>query len=242
MKRLTYTLAAFITLASLSCSTKPEANTDNEEATATTQEITQDEWIWLFNGQSTNGWRGFNNDSLPEGWLIEDGTLKSLGTGGDIVYGDREFEDFELYLEWKISTAGNSGIFYHVQEGEKYHAAYQNAPEYQLIDDLGYPDPLQEWQKLAADYAMYPATASKPVKPAGEWNSSSIIFTKNRVQHFLNGEKVVEFVPWSEDWHKRRKNGKWAEVEDYGKAKKGLIGLQDHPGFVWFRNIKIKEL
>jgi 3-keto-disaccharide hydrolase len=242
MKKLTYAIAALMVIANLSCSTKSETPMGNDGSETTAKVTASQEWIWLFDGQLTEGWRGFNSDSLPEGWLVEDGTLKSLGTGGDIVYGGLEFEDFELYLEWKISTAGNSGIFYHVQEGKKYHAAYQNAPEYQLLDDLGYPDPIQEWQKLASDYAMYPAPPDKPVKPAGEWNSSKIIFTKDSVQYFLNGKKVVEFIPWSDDWYERRNSGKWAEVGDYGKAKSGLIGLQDHPGFIWFRNIKIREL
>lgn len=201
-----------------------------------------DDWIWLFDGSTTDGWRGFNNKMLPEGWSIEEGTLKSMGTGGDIIYAAQEFENFELYLEWKISEGGNSGIFYHVMEGDKYHAAYENAPEYQLIDDLGYPDPIEPWQQVAADYAMYPAANTKPVKPAGEWNSSRIIFTNEKAQYFLNGKKVVEFVPWSDDWNARREAGKWADFEDYGKAKKGYIGLQEHPGQVWFRNIKIRVL
>ena len=242
MKKLTYFLASIMMLVYTSCST----TTDKEETSDADMIETIDEWIWLFDGKSTAGWRGFNSDSLPAGWVLEEGTLKSLGQGGDIggdiVYGEKEFENFELYMEWKVSTAGNSGIFYHVQEGEKYHAPYENAPEYQLLDDLGYPDPLEEWQKLASDYAMYSAPADKPIKPAGEWNTSRIVFTPEKVSYFLNGIMVVEFVPWSYDWHERRKKGKWADVEDYGKAKTGYIGLQDHGSFIWFKNIKIKEL
>ena len=246
MKNLSAVIAALIVLSNLSCSTGSEKSADNEETSTTEIAKTQDEWIYLFDGKSTDGWRGFNSEVLPDGWILEEGTLKSLGQGGDIggdiVYAAREFENFELYMEWKVSTAGNSGIFYHVQEGEKYTAPYQNAPEYQLLDDLGYPDPLEDWQKLASDYAMYSAPADKPIKPAGEWNTSRIIFTGEKVSYFLNGIKVVEFVPWSEDWHERRNKGKWADVEDYGQAKSGLIGLQDHGSFIWFKNIKIKVL
>lgn len=212
-----------------------------QQATAT------DGWIYLFDGSSTEGWRGYNQSTLPSNWVIEDGTLKSLGQGGDlggdIVYAARPFENFELELEWKISTGGNSGIFYHVQEGAQYKAAYENAPEYQLIDDLAFPEPLEDWQQTGADYAMYPADpAKKIVKPAGEWNGARILFTPQQVEYWLNGERVVQFVPWSDDWQQRRAAGKWAEVTDYGLAKSGLIGLQDHGSFVWFRNVRAREI
>lgn len=206
-----------------------------------------EQWIALFDGKSTEGWRAFNGDTLPDGWIVEEQCLKSLGKGGDIggdiVYGAQEFENFDLRMEWKISTGGNSGIFYHVQEGEQYQAAYQNAPEYQVLDDIGFPEPLQDWQQLGADYAMYSADIErKIVKPAGEWNSSRIVFTPQKVEHWLNGEKIVAFVPWSADWKQRRQAGKWKDFPDYGMAKKGLIGLQDHGSFIWYRNIRIKEL
>ena len=242
MKKRTYAFATLLIFASISCSTTP----DNKESGNTETAASTDEWISLFDGESTKGWRGYNSETLPESWVVEEGTLKSLGTGGDvggdIVYYEREFSNFELYIEWKISTAGNSGILYHVKEGEKYDAPWETAPEYQLLDDLGYPDPLEDWQKLAADYAMYVAPADKPIKPAGEWNSSRIIFTPEKVSYFLNGIKVVEFVPWSDDWHERRKTGKWKDHEDYGTTKTGYICLQDHGSFIWFKNIKIKEL
>ncbi len=207
----------------------------------------EEEWITLFDGTSTEGWRGFNSSSLPENWVIEDGALKSLGTGGDIggdiVYGTREFDNFELSLEWKISEGGNSGIFYHVVEGEKYKALYETGPEYQVLDDIGFAEPAEDWQKVGADYAMYvPDPEKKKVKPAGEWNSSRIVFTEEKAEYWLNGEKVVEFVPWSEDWSERRNSGKWDEYPDYGLAKTGLIGIQDHGSFIWYKNIRIKDL
>lgn len=202
-----------------------------------------DAWISLFNGTSAKGWRGFNQTELPAGWVVEAGTLKSLDKGGDIVYGAMEFEEFELYLEWKISEGSNSGIFYHVVEGKQYKAPYETAPEYQLIDDIGFPTPLKDWQQLAADYAMNPANPEKKiVKQSGEWNTSRIIFTKTNAEYWLNGVKVVQFVPWSDDWYERKNSGKWKDKPDYGKAKKGYVGLQDHGGFLWFRNIKVKKL
>ena len=118
--------------------------------------FSESEWIELFDGKTTDGWRGFNMESIPPNWIVEDGTLKSLGTGGDvggdIIYGDQQFANFELQLEWKISEGGNSGIFYHVVEDKKYKAPYETGPEYQLIDDLGYPGKLEEWRQKLARY------------------------------------------------------------------------------------------
>jgi len=206
-----------------------------------------DTWINLFDGTSTEGWRGFKTESLPPNWVIEDGSLKSLGSGGDlggdIVYGKRPFRHFDLVLEWKISPGGNSGIFYHVQEGDKYKAAYETAPEYQLIDDLGFPSELEDWQMVGADYAMYVGDPeTKPVKAAGEWNTSRILYTKDHVEHWLNGVKLFSFNPTSEDWLKKRNSGKWDDYPDYGKVKNGLIGLQDHGSPIWFKGIRIRSL
>ncbi|KQC31302.1 3-keto-disaccharide hydrolase [Flagellimonas eckloniae] len=205
------------------------------------------DWLYLFDGTTTEGWRGYNSTELPASWIIEDGALKSLGKGGDIggdiVYSSQEFENFELYLEWKISEGGNSGVFYHVQEGEQYESPYQNAPEYQLIDQLGFPQKLEDWQSVGADYGMYITDkANLVVKQAGEWNTTRIVFQPNKVRHWLNGKKVIEFIPWSDDWNMKKEKGKWKDYPDYGLAKKGFIGLQDHGSFIWFKNIRIKEL
>ena len=238
----------FFCLVVISCNNiTAEDKSISNDTNQTTPTETEDNWIYLFDGKDASGWRSFNGTELPSGWIVEDGCLKSLGKGGDIggdiVYGAKEFENFELSLKWKISKAGNSGIFYHVQEGEQYNAAYENAPEYQVLDDIGYPDPLKDWQQVGADYAMHPADPEKKiVKPHGEWNSSKIIFTPEKVKHYLNGEKIVEFVPWDDAWKERVANCKWKDYPDYGKAKKGLIGLQDHGSFIWYKDIKIKEL
>jgi len=206
-------------------------------------------WELLFDGQTTNGWHNWNEDAIS-GWVVEDSSLVGQGLGGDIggdIVSDREFENFDLKWEWKLGPHGNSGVMYHVVEDPKYNAAYETGPEYQLIEDddfrdeNGDPYPLEEWQKTGADYAMYVADSLKVVN-LRDWNSSEIIFTPEKVQYLLNGTVVVEFVPWSEDWNKRRNSGKWDEYPDYGLAKKGKICLQDHGSKVWFRNIKIKEL
>lgn len=204
-------------------------------------------WQLLFDGKTSNGWRGFNKPAFPAGWVVENGTLKALGTaqgdtGGDIVYEKEEFENFELVWDWKIATGGNSGLFYHVTEDKKYAAPYHTGPEYQLIDDIGFPEKLENWQSVGADYAMYNPPANKKIKPAGEWNHSRIVFTKEKAEYWLNGELTVSFVPWSEDWTRRRNSGKWDAYPDYGKTTRGLIALQDHGSMAWFKNIKIRKL
>ena len=116
-----------------------------------------------------------------------------------------------------------------------------------LLDDLGWEEinkaTLQEWQKTAADYAMYvPDNNVKITKAAGEWNTTRIIFTDALVEHWLNGKKVLSFVPWSDDWNERKNKGKWKDYPNYGASKTGFIGLQDHDSPLWFKNIKIKKL
>ena len=212
------------------------------------------EWTYLFDGETTNGWRAYNGKEIPKKWAAIDGNLtfdtqlkkeENWEGGGDIIYHMEEFENFELYLEWKLPVGGNSGVFYHVKEG--YSAPYAVSPEYQLIDDFGWGklnnSELEDWQKAGADYAMYPADEKiKKLKPAGEWNSTKIKYTQERVEHWLNGELIVSFVPYSDDWYERRNSGKWDQFPDYGKFKKGYIALQDHDSPIWFREIKIKKL
>jgi len=256
-----------LSIAIVSCKTeKKEEKIDSmAEKAKTTAEA--DDWIYLFDGTSTDGWRAFNGDSLPPGWTIEDDALTfdtELGleqdyTGGkDIIYGAEEFENFELYLEWKLPEGGNSGIFYHLKEG--YDSPSGVAPEYQLIDDEGYaaihdlteyntslgydnPSELKPLQQTASDYAMHVADPEKKVlNPIGEWNSSKIVFTPEKVEHWLNGKMVLSFVPWDDAWYEKKNSNKWKDSPDYGKFKTGYIGLQDHSSPIWFKNIKIKKL
>jgi len=203
-------------------------------------------WVDLFDGKSLNGWHGFNKTGEVKNWTIEDGALVCLGaakgdTGGDIV-SNKEYENFELSWDWKITKGGNSGVMYHVIEDPKYKGPYETGPEYQLIDDIGFPGKLEEWQKTGADYAMNLTNDKKKLNPAGEWNISKILFNNGHVEHWLNGEKIVEFQAWNDAWNKERKEGKWKDYPDYGIAKKGRIALQDHGNKISFKNIRIREL
>ena len=239
MKSISIPLSALFMLSILSCATSNKLTTAEEE----------EGWILLFNGKTTDGWKNFNEE-LISGWTVEKGCLVGLGLGGDIggdIVSAGEYDNFILKWDWKLGPHGNSGVMYHVLEGEKYHAPSETGPEYQLIEDddfrdeNGDPYPLEDWQTTASDYAMYVASEDKEVN-VRKWNSSMIIFTEEKAEYWLNGKKVVEFVPWSEDWNKRRVSGKWGDYPDYGLAKKGKIALQDHGSKVWYRNIKIKQL
>ena len=212
------------------------------------------DWIYLFDGETTDGWRAYNGETIPDKWAAVDGNLtfdtelkleEEWSGGGDIIYYKEQFEYFELYLEWKLPKGGNSGVFYHVQEG--YKTPYEISPEYQILDDDGWEEinnaKLESWQKSGANYAMHePNNDNKSLNPAGEWNSSRIIYTKEKAEHWLNGKLLLSFVPYSEDWYSKRNSGKWDDFPDYGKFKNGYIALQDHDTPIWFRNIKIKKL
>jgi len=264
MKRLTYFLIVGILVALISCQKKPKKE-NIKTVEKETEEVSK--WIYLFDGTSTTGWRAYNGDALPPGWIAKDGELTfdtELGleqnyTGGkDIIYSLEEFDNFELYLEWKLPKGGNSGIFYHLKEG--YNAPYEVSPEYQLIDDANYakihdltayntsigytenPSELKPLQQTASDYAMHPADSKKILNPIGEWNTSRIIFTPKLVEHWLNGKKMLSFVPWSKEWYEKKNSDKWKNSPDYGKFKTGFIGLQDHSSPIWFKNIKIRKL
>jgi hypothetical protein len=205
-------------------------------------------WELLFDGKSMRGWHGYNGQSL-KAWTIEDCALKTVGTEGN--YGsdlradlatDREFTSFEVSLDWKATKGGNSGLMYGVVEDKKYDAAWKTGPEYQFIDDVGFPEKLEEWQKAGANYAMHLPNAEKQLKPVGEWSSSRIVVNGGHVEHWLNGKKILEFERWTPEWQKLRDSGKWKEAPDYGRAKTGRIVLQDHGSVFWFRNIKVRPI
>jgi hypothetical protein len=247
MKKLSYFLfIAFTIVALTSCKTKTTpGKTEGGDLTLNTLSAEEKEqgWKLLFDGETLHGWHSFLEDTIT-GWTVEDGTLKALGMGGDIggdIVSDDQFENFELSLEWKIAPQGNSGILYLVVEDTAYNAVYETGPEYQLLDDEGFPEPVEEWQLTGANYGMHVAQ-NKELKPVGEWNTAKIIVNNGHVEHWLNGKKVVDYEMWSDNWKELVKSGKWADYPGYGSAKKGHLALQDHGSFVWFRNIKIKEL
>ncbi|WP_129715784.1 DUF1080 domain-containing protein [Pedobacter sp. SYP-B3415] len=201
-------------------------------------------WELLFNGKDLSGWRMFKNKPA-DCWEAVDGTLHCKGSKTDKsdlradVITNAKYEDFELSIDWKLGAQGNSGILYRVTED--YDRTYLSGPEYQLIDDDNFPGKLEPWQKTGANYAINPPLVSA-AKPIGQWNNTKIIVKDNHVQHWLNGKLTAEYTFGSEDWKKKKAEGKWKNAEGYGMSPEGHIALQDHGAGVWFKNIKVRKI
>lgn len=196
-------------------------------------------WVLLFDGTSAEGWRGYNRDDLPDGWQVQDGALTRVAYGGDIIFGARQFADFDLRIEWKVEEGGNSGIFYRAEEG--LDAIFKSAVEMQVLDDANHRDGRSPYTSAGAVYGLYPAPRGV-VKPAGDWNLARIVARGPHVEHWLNGVKVAEYELGSPDWATRVAGSKFVEWPEFGTSLRGYIGLQDHGDQVWYRNIKIREL
>lgn len=227
-----------------------DAPTATEAApnTLTEQEIAEG-WQLLFDGASTTGWRAYNQPSFPESrWEVRDGALVVLATGdpeamtgGDIV-SEAEFGSFDLRFDFVVSAGANSGVFYFVQEIEG-SPIWHFAPEYQLLDDPAYTD--GEWESathLTGENYDVQASSARPLRPQGEWNTGRILVDGTHVEHWLNGEKMVEYEVRSPEWAALVAESKFSDYPEYGMAETGRIALQDHGAEVWFRNIKIRRL
>jgi hypothetical protein len=198
-------------------------------------------WIALFDGQSTDAWRGFKRDSFPDkGWKVENGALATI-TGGDVVdlITKEQFESFELQLEWKVSPSGNSGVIYHVSE--EFKAPWHTGPEMQVLDDDKHNDGKNPKTSAGALYALI-APKNKVLKPVGEWNQAKLIINHNHGEHWLNGVKIVEYELNSPELNTLIAASKFSTMPRFAKEQTGHICLQNHHDAVWFRNIKVKKL
>ena len=227
------------------------AGEEEAEAVAAAQSSTKTEltsaekaegWQLLFGGESLEGWRSFKQDELV-GWSIEDGALTNVAEGGTDLVTDAGYQDFDLRFEWKVPENGNSGVMFRVVESDEYNHPWETGPEYQLLDDQSaeMQENLKPSQFAAANYDME-APAKSVSKPTGEWNQARLVVDGNHVEHWLNGEKVVEYELGSEAWKEQVANSKWSEHPGYGQAPAGHIAFQGDHTKVWLRNIKIKEL
>jgi hypothetical protein len=196
-------------------------------------------WRTLFDGKLLGTFRGWRSDGMPQGWYVADGTLAKHGHVDDLVTRE-QFGNFELELEWKIGRAGNSGIFY--RGTREYDEIYWSGPEYQLLDDANAHDGRNPLTAAGSAYGLFGPPAGV-VKPFGEWNKTRIVIKGDHVEHWLNGQKIVEYDLGSPDWKAKVAASKFSEYPHYGLAKSGLIGIQgDHPGSLALRHIRIRVL
>lgn len=208
----------------------------------------------LFDGETSEGWRGYQRDTFPAAWEIVDGTLHIQGSGrgeagaedgGDILY-DEVFGNFHMKFEWRVSEGGNSGVFYLGQETDEFDYIWMTAPEFQVLDNERHPDAMlgeNGNRQSASLYDLYPAEPQN-ANPAGEWNTSEIIVYNGTVVHRQNGETVVEYHLWTPKWEEDVADSKFPELNEnwVDVAEEGYIGLQDHGDDVWFRNIKVRRM
>jgi hypothetical protein len=241
MKRHTVTIAAFASLSVIAqaCSTGSGATANASGPTPSVAAApAQEGWRTLID-PSMSAWRGYKEEGMPAGWKVTDGVLSKVQSTNDLVTRD-EFGDFELVFDWKLHPGGNAGVFY--RGNEDFEKIYFTAPEYQLLDDAGHPDGKSRLTSAGSDYALYPSPAGI-VKPADQWNSSRIIARGPHVEHWLNGQKLLQYEAGSPDWETRLKASKFATWPKYGRLTKGRIGIQgDHAGELAIRNMRIRIL
>ncbi len=208
-------------------------------------------WRLLFDGQSFTGWRGFHKQTVPAGWILEDGCISRIA--GKVPAGQQDgdlitvgqFENFEFTLEWKISRGGNSGIKYLVSETLPPTGRGAISFEMQVLDDDNHPDAkagINGNRKASALYDIMPPNDKKNLKPVGEFNQIRLVVKGNHIEHWLNGAKVLEFERGSAALKALIAQSKFKNQPLFGTFAKGHLLLQEHGDKVWYRNIKIREL
>jgi hypothetical protein len=209
---------------------KPNTLTKDEEAAG---------WRLLFNGMNFDGWRGYRMQGPPKaGWEVKDGLLKTVpkAPGRELIT-VRKYIDFEFTWEWKIAPGGNNGIKYFVTEERPAAPGH----EYQMVDDKENEDGSVSNRVTASFYDVLPPSNARP-NAAGEWNQSRVIVKDNHVEHWLNGQKVLEYEAGSDRLKQALLRSKFAGIRDFGSKIPGHIMLTYHHDECWFRNLKIREL
>jgi len=222
-------------------------------------------WRLLFDGRTLHGWRGLGYDTVPTAhWVVVIGMIKKIASGdvprvadgrplvgGDLMTVD-SFADFELSFEWKVTPGANSGVKYNVSEAMSMAqggAGTQGGPthsalgfEYQILDDDRHEDGKLPTHRAAGLYDLIAPNEKKQLHPVGEWNSSRIVFRKNHGEHWLNGQKVVEFELGTARMDSLLAASKYKTIPGFGQKRNGHIVLQDHGDEVYFRGLKVRPL
>lgn len=212
------------------------------------KEMTENEWVTLFDGSSVDALRGYGIESFPDGvWYVEDGKLIANPDtmNRDLITKDR-FDNFELAYEWAVDTAANSGVFFHMQEDLSMESGNGNSPnwldnfELQILDDLHFNDTAAV-RSAGSLYDLISPT-NKTLKPIGEFNQARLLHKDGHVEHWLNGKKVIEFEMNSPEMKALLSNSKFKENPDFHSYKEGHIMFQHHGQRVYFKNIKLRKL
>jgi len=239
MKKTSYTLLLLSLLLLAACA--GEQSTVNQLS----EKEKAEGWQLLFDGKSMKGWHLYNKGQTPSAWRVQNGELYCQREMFDVEHGDlvsdREYENFDFMFEWRIEAQGNSGVFFNVLERSDIPAAWASGPEYQLLE------------KTHADYAANPkkrpgclynfATVKNEVepKPTGEWNQGRIKQRDGKVEFYLNGVLTAEQDLTTPEWQEQVANSNFKNFPEFGKHRKGRLGLQDWAKGVAFRNLKVLE-
>ena len=237
--------------ASLPSGAEPSQNT-------LTQQEKSEGWRLLWDGHSNTGWRSPKSDEFPQkSWLIKDGELTVAASGnaeaqagGDIITRDR-FSNFELKVDFKMTPGCNSGIKYFVHPnldpitgtGAKASVGSAIGYEYQILDDARHPDAKlgrNGNRTLGSLYDLLPAASTKKPNPMGEWNTARILVKGDHLEHWLNGERILECDRNSPEFRDAFAHSKFKNIAEFPKWTQGHILLQEHGSQVSFRNIKIR--
>ena len=193
-------------------------------------------WILLFDGKTTDGWRGFKQAGTDLGWKAGNGLLSPDPTAAKDLVTRAEFADFEFRFEWRISPGGNSGVMFHVTDAGK--RTYESGPEYQILDNARGEPPLEQAGGL---FALY-SPSRDVTKPVGQFNRARLVVDQGQVQHWLNGVLVARYDMGSADFKARVAASKFKAWLPFAASPSGAIALQNHGDAVTFRNLKIRPI
>lgn len=197
-------------------------------------------WRLLFDGKTLNGFRGYKTEAVGAPWKVQDGALTLTGEKAGDVMTTESFGDFELKFEWKITKGGNSGVIYRVGLGES--ASYRTGPEYQVLDNIDATDNKDGNHLAGSLYDIGQEAPRALVKPVGEWNSSRIVVRGWKVEHWLNGKRVIAIDLASPEGKAAIAESKFKDWPKFASLAKGHIAFQDHGHVVSYRSIKLREL
>lgn len=198
-------------------------------------------WLTLFDGAEVAGLRGYGHDEFPvDHWAIEDGALRTIpGPGVDLIT-DASYADFELEFEWRVSPGGNSGVIYRVVESAE--PAWVSGPEYQILDDELHPDGRNPATSAAALYDLLAPGPGKHLESVGDYNTGRIVVRDGHVEHWLNGDLVVEYEWDGPAIRERIAGSKFATLAGFMRQPAGQVVFQHHGEEAWLRAIRIRPL